>query len=314
LRWSASYLDPAPPYSIESYWILRSAPAAAAASAARAGARITSAASGAPGASVGAFLAVQLQGVTYYWEFISSRPASQAPSYTFVVPTTCDSTAAANPLTAFMIMARTTGGAQWWFSDPDSGYSVDNLAPLAPAAFTGAWSAGATTLRWDGNTEADLWQYRLHRGASADFVPGPDNLVMAGADTGYVDAVAAPCFYKLCAVDVHGNAGDFTLLPPSGTAGVDGAASPAFALEGARPNPSRGEHLSVAFTLAAAGAARLELVDVSGRRVVEREVGALGAGRHTLALAPERRLAPGLYLLRLTQGSDVRVSRAVILE
>ena len=71
--------------------------------------------------------------------------------------------------------------------------------------------------------------------------------------------------------------------------------------------------LSVAFTLPTSAPARLELVDVSGRRVAQREVGTLGAGRHALALAADRDVAPGLYLLRLTQGASVRVSRVTLL-
>ena len=88
----------------------------------------------------------------------------------------------------------------------------------------------------------------------------------------------------------------------------------AFALEGVRPNPSRGEGLTVAFTLPTAASARLELLDVSGRRVAEREVGSLGAGPHALDLSEGRRLTPGLYLLRLTQGTNTRVTRVAVLK
>ena len=97
-----------------------------------------------------------------------------------------------------------------------------------------------------------------------------------------------------------------------GSAGVD-PTTLQFTLEGLRPNPSRGELLRVAFALPSSAAARLELLDVSGRRVVEREVGALGAGRHVLDLAAGRRLAQGLYLVRLTQGANVRVARVSVL-
>jgi hypothetical protein len=88
----------------------------------------------------------------------------------------------------------------------------------------------------------------------------------------------------------------------------------AFALEGVRPNPSHGEGLTVAFTLPTAATAKLELLDVSGRRVVGREVGSLGIGRHQLDLASGARLAPGLYLLRLTQGANTRTTRAAVLK
>ena len=43
-------------------------------------------------------------------------------------------------------------------------------------------------------------------------------------------------------------------------------------------------------------------------------MGALGAGRHTVDLAAGQQLAPGLYLVRLTQGVNERVTRAVVLD
>ena len=93
----------------------------------------------------------------------------------------------------------------------------------------------------------------------------------------------------------------------------EGDGSFAFALGGVRPNPSQGGRLSVAFTLPTTAPAKLELVDVSGRRVVEREVGSLGAGPHTLDLGQGQHLAPGIYLVRLTQGTNTRTSRVAVL-
>ncbi len=86
-----------------------------------------------------------------------------------------------------------------------------------------------------------------------------------------------------------------------------------FALEPVCPNPSRGGALTVHFTLPSGSVAWLELLDVAGRRIAMREVGSLGAGRHTLDLGEGRRLAPGLYLVWLTQGTSTRTTRAVVL-
>ena len=100
-----------------------------------------------------------------------------------------------------------------------------------------------------------------------------------------------------------------------GTLDVEhGPRVPALALEGARPNPLRGDGLSVTFALPTAAPARLELLDVSGRRVVEREVGSFGAGRHTLDLGEGTHLLPGLYLVRLTQGANTRTARVTVLD
>ena len=94
---------------------------------------------------------------------------------------------------------------------------------------------------------------------------------------------------------------------------VPGDAPLAFALEPVRPNPSRGGTLTIRFALPGAEPAALELLDIAGRRIATREVGSLGAGRHTLEIGEGRRLAPGLYLVRLRQGTKTRVTRVAVL-
>ena len=84
-----------------------------------------------------------------------------------------------------------------------------------------------------------------------------------------------------------------------------------FSLDGARPNPAHGA-LLLAFALPVDGPVSLELLDVSGRRVLERRFGGLGAGRHVLRIAEPGELSPGLYFARLTQGGEHRIARVVV--
>jgi hypothetical protein len=53
---------------------------------------------------------------------------------------------------------------------------------------------------------------------------------------------------------------------------------------------------------------------VAGRRVSGLEVGPLGAGRHAIDLAAGGRLLAGLYLVRLTQGTSLRVIRVMVVK
>src|SRR5262249_10907084 len=87
----------------------------------------------------------------------------------------------------------------------------------------------------------------------------------------------------------------------------------AFTLEGFRPNPAIGGAIA-SFTLPSAEPATLELLDLTGRRVVSREVGALGAGRHTLRLDSGSAIPAGVYWIRLRQGSHSRVTRGVVMK
>jgi hypothetical protein len=85
-----------------------------------------------------------------------------------------------------------------------------------------------------------------------------------------------------------------------------------FALRGAQPNPATTGFL-VTFSLPAASPARLEVLDLSGRRIVQREVGSFGIGTHTVSLERETSGLPaGIYGLRLVQNGRVATSKVTI--
>src|ERR1043165_4205562 len=81
------------------------------------------------------------------------------------------------------------------------------------------------------------------------------------------------------------------------------------ALKGFDPNPSfRGA--AVSFTLPVSSSASLPVFHVTGRQVVSRDVGALGAGRHRIPLGA---LPVGFYVIRLEQSGATRVQRGTVL-
>jgi hypothetical protein len=275
VAWSASYRDVDPLYGILEYRLWRSVPTQMLLSSAFMARMATTDADEA--ATTGRLLVTSFAATDYAWELVASQPAAILPSYSLVASTTSDSVSGSNPRTAFMVEARSGSSlsSPRWFSAPDSGYSVDNLAPAPPQPFLGTYSGGSTALHWGVSTEADFAAYRLYRGSSAGFVPGPSNLVTSSPDTGYVDAAGAPSYYKLSAVDVHGNESGFALLTPSGTVDVPGPDSPlALRLGILQPNPARGA-ARIAFDLPQASAVSLAVYDPSGRRVRE-----LFRGRH----------------------------------
>ncbi len=316
LSWNASWLDLAQDPNLSGYDVLRSVPPAAAAARRAAGAPVRMLAEGLAGAHAGDLLVQAAGASTYYWEYVTNVQALHYVSgYSNLVPTAADSTAASNPLTAFMVVARNTTGSMFWPSQPALGYSVDNLAPVAPAPFTGNRASGVTFLHWDRNTEADLAGYRLYRGASAGFVPGPGDLVAALADTGYADA-APPSYYKLTAIDIHGNESPVALLSPASLSGVGPGVPPARAfLELAGENPVRGA-AALRFGLVRAGRVTLALYDAGGRRVRTLVEGDRPAG--TYAATWDGRddaggaTPPGLYFARFDApgfGAMQRIAR-----
>jgi hypothetical protein len=291
--------------SVEAYWILRAVPGGLAT-----GAAVTSDPARPSPPRLGERVRLDLDGAAGEWEYVGTQTALHDSTYRYVVPTTGDSVAGSIGRALFMIEARTTVGEPR-YSVPDSGYSVDNLAPAAPVSFRVTTAGGKNVLSWDAAREPDFVAYRLYRGGEVGFDLDPAALLSVQATTGYTDPTGDFYIYKLCAVDAHGNIGPDDIAQPDHATGVaDGTLS--FALEGVRPNPARGGHLAVTFTLPRPAPARLELVDVGGRRIVSLAVGSLGAGRHTLELATG--LRPGVYLVRLTQGAAVRVVRVGVLD
>ncbi len=312
VSWDPSWLDTESDPNLSLYEVWRSVPGSLAQAAIRAGATLRSGFAQRPAAQGRTFVAF---GAQAYWEYLGSQSAVHyIPGYAYLAPTTGDSTGAYNPKTAFMVVARNVSASMYWLSAPASGYSVDNVAPFAPAPFTGQYGAGSAHLHWDPNAESDLAGYRLYRGTTPGFTPGPGSLVATPPDTGYVDAAAAPFYYKLSAVDTHGNESGFTTLLPSGALAVEDIGRSALALAAPSPNPAA-RSATLRWSLPRSERVSLAVYDAGGRRLRSLVEGTLEAGEHSMVwdLCDDRGapVASGLCFVRLLAGDRVLVRRIV---
>lgn len=249
-----------------------------------------------------------------YWEALATLPSEELPGYGYVAATTQDSIGGSNPKTAFFVTALTADPDVFYESLMDSGYSVDNLQPATPMMFTGSMLPGATALHWEPSPEPDFAEYRLYRGSTPDFVPGPEHLISTQADTGYVDPSEGPFTYKLSAVDNHGNESTYASFSNAGTtdAGIPGAS---LMLSGPHPNPSMSRAI-LRFAVGTRTEAVLSVHDVSGRLVRKLLHGWLEPGTHAAEWdgRTENELpAPaGVYLYRLVANGQVRATKGVL--
>ncbi len=311
LYWMKSWLDAMPGDPISQYWLWRQVPQLAAQARLARGSHLLAAGE----TPVAGALRTSVQGTTtYYWEYLSYLTAQGQAGYSAVVPTRGDSVAGSNPSTLFMVEARYAAVAgEYWDSNAAGGYSVDNLAPAIPAPFTGTYAAGTASLDWAAPADADVAGYRLYRGTTAGFVPGPASLVASVTTTSFADAAGGPAYYKLSAVDVHGNESGFATLLPAGTTDVAPGQVFALAFAPPAPNPARG-NCTLAFTLPAAGAARVALHDVAGRRVAWLARGRWPAGRSTIDVhLPQLAPRAQVLCLRLRAQGATAVGRIVLL-
>jgi len=327
VSWLASYLDAASS-TISEYRLWRQVPVTAAQHALASGAAVLEsdaagmAARGSPlvmsGAAKRRVLRTSIQAdQVYYWELVNSLAPAAYPGYSMVAPTTGDSIAGSNPYTVFMVDAAYFSQAAW-SSQPDSGYSVDNLAPVAPAPFTATFSPpNGTFLSWGPNSESDLAGYRLYRGGGLNFTPSPANLIYQGTLPSFQDAVTTPYIYKVRAYDVHGNEGPIATAQPAGTSTAENDLPRELTLAPVMPNPVHGD---ANFRLGVPRDARIELsiYDAQGRRV-RRVLGGMRSAGWVEARWDGRdesgaRVASGLYFARLDADSKRIVRRFTRLE
>ncbi|MBN2591089.1 MAG: T9SS type A sorting domain-containing protein [Sedimentisphaerales bacterium] len=153
------------------------------------------------------------------WESLGFHVATQSEQYSFVVPTKHDSTLESVVYETFIVTAHTDYSNIYFFSEQDSGYSVDNLPPSKPISFEGeqiTYPSGLN-LTWDANSEIDISHYELFRGTSHDFEPNPENRIAVVTQSFFLDSEWSPNnieYYKLCAVDRHGNISEYGFLMP----------------------------------------------------------------------------------------------------
>lgn len=316
VAWNRSDRDTEPLRAIVDYRLWRSVPTSAPLFAALAARRGVTADPD-EAAATGQLFAGAAAAAGYAWELAGTQAAATLASYSLVVDTEADSLAGANPWTVFMVEARagTSLGSAHWFSAPDSGYSVDDLPPAQPAPFAASFAPGSTSLHWGANTEPDLAGYRVYRGTNPAFALDATSFVAETADTALTDAAASPYYYKLVAVDTHGNVSPWAFVRPDGALDAPASGRPmALALSAPAPHPVRaGGGALVRFALPAAGPVSLRLYDTQGRVRATLAEGERAAGEHTLAWPTAARAVPaGVYFLRLETAAGQRACKVTI--
>ena len=246
-------------------------------------------------------------------------PASGDQGYQVVVPTLCDSTIA-NGLcaSAFLVSAVTSDPTVFFDSLPDSGYSVDNIAPDAPTSIAAAYQNNQVVLEWVDAPDADFQLFRIYRDTDPGFLPGPVQLVGETGASAWIDSAIDPWgyHYKITAVDVSGNEGEPG--SPNSISDVPDAVTPTrTALLDATPNPFN-PSTTLHFELAVSGRVRLSVYDTAGRLVATLVDESRDVGRHQVLWSGRddggRQMASGVYLYRLEAGSYGETRRMVLVK
>jgi hypothetical protein len=316
-------IDPVSYYSV---WRATDAATAATLSAAPAGGDIVTDLSGVGADFDGvAIRREQTAAGDYYWEWVGNQTAVYATAYSYLAPTRTDSVAGNPGVHYFQVVAHTSDPTVTWTSAPDSGYSVDNLAPAPPINLIAQQIGNYIELVWEpgGAPEPDFDEFAVYR-SNANGVPiGPTYLLSGTSDTTLTDTnvqAGQQYYYVVTAVDIHGNnsAPSNEAAVDLSVTGVDDHALPpaSLTLLPNTPNPFvTSTDIRVGFP--SATDATIDVYDVAGRRVVERHIARVAAGWRDLTFDGRddhgRELPSGVYFYRVHAGGQ-SATRKMVLE
>jgi hypothetical protein len=255
------------------------------------------------------------------WDFITTIPVSVEDSYAVVVPTLADSTISGGSyLTTFIVRALTATPGVFFQSPPDSGYSVDNLAPTVPSNFAIAYNTGSgNSLSWDEAQESDFQYYRVYRSNDPNFIPDAGSLVQATTAPGWVDPDydGGVVYYKVTSTDFAGNESD-PAVADIVTASPQTPKVASYVLHQNVPNPFN-PATTIRYELGGAGGrVKLQIFDVSGRLVNTLIDGEQQEGAHSVQWNgldnTGRRVATGAYFYRLIAPGFTQTKKMVMLK
>jgi len=264
-----------------------------------------------------------LAGEPYYWYQVAYvYDSDYIDHYAVIVPTLFDSTGVSDERHYFQVIAHESDPTKFWISPVDSGYSVDNLAPTAPLGLAGeqSYTPEGLELTWDPNIESDLVGYKIYRGTSSGFTPGAGNFVTSTPDTMTLDgdwSWEAGYWYKVSAIDIHGNESLFAVIGPDMVTGDDPMPVPdATFLSQNYPNPFN-PITTIGFGIREQGFISLRIYDAAGRLVATLIDESRPAGRYTAEWngrgTDGRAVSSGVYFYRLTTQEFEETKKMILL-
>jgi hypothetical protein len=258
----------------------------------------------------------EINGEIYYWEWVADQPAHRLPYYSYTCETLYDSMSTTNGLHYFMISAHTDDPNVFFDSNPDSGYSVDNIAPMAPANLNGLYNNNQITLHWNPNNESDFKEYVLYRSISPNINPATDTVFTTTTDTTFTDTNPIPAsdiYYIVCAKDIHDNLSQASNEVEILITGIlkDGLEIPkTYALYQNFPNPFN-PYTIIKFDLPKSSKVVVTIFNSLGKNVATVVNEPLSPGKYQYMWKPDN-LASGLYLYAI-QMEDFRSVKKMLL-
>ncbi len=246
------------------------------------------------------------------WDFVKTIPADMENQYATVVPTLADSNYSGVPWAVFFVRTRTTEQGVFFDSQPDSGFSVNNLQPSPPTGLTVDYSPPAgTQLSWNSSSEPRFAHYRIYRSTEPYTPVQPATLLAITTETEFFDETSTEYFYQLTLMTLDGQEShpSWDLTPAT-------EVLPSLELLPNTPNPFNPLTQLNFLVSGTPHPVSLVVYDARGMKVRDLLAQPLAAGWHSVIWNGRddsgQSCASGLYHARLRQGPVQRVQKMTL--
>ena len=244
---------------------------------------------------------------TVGWQFVGSVPAHGESEYLLGAPTLADSTIENGMFqSVFFIRAATAVPTVFYDSAIDSGYSKDNLSPLAPSNLV----INDGTLTWDRSEADDFDHYNVYASTSGAFA---NATLLAQPTEATLDVSAnTHAVFFVTALDAAGNESK------ASRAGATGDDPRAYSLAvSCHPNPFN-PRTTVSYSVPSRGSVRVAVYDLRGAHVATLFQGDRSPGAYVIdwdgRAGNGTPVASGIYFARIEHNGATRSKKMVLLK
>jgi hypothetical protein len=250
------------------------------------------------------------------WVVVGSGAAIGDGSYTYEVSTLMDSTSEGDGMTEFKVVASMDDGH--FHSPPESGYSVDNIAPGVPQGLMAVLVDDGIQLTWEMSADEDFQYYMLEKSADEAFTE-PEVFEMI--DIAYLDldyVLNESNYYRLAAVDHAGNMSDYSDVVDFAVLSTDLDLIPeVFALHQNYPNPFN-PTTQIKYDLPEDEMVSITIYDVMGRSIKSLVNTTQSAGYRSIQWDATNNLgepvSAGMYIYMIQAGQFTKTKKMVLLK
>jgi len=253
------------------------------------------------------------------WVGLNSVSAYGNDEYVVEATTLADSTSENDAIMTYRIIAAMEEGN--FASEPESGYSVDNIAPGAPTGVVAGISDGVVYLEWAHSDANDLDYYAVYRSMDPEFLPGEESMIGSSEGSEFSDDVEelGDYYYAVTAFDIHENESDpsdfvnVTLLSLEDIHGLPEV----FTLHQNYPNPFN-PITQIQYALPTDANVSIVIYDLMGRQIRTLVNQQVSAGYHSVMWNATSEMgspvSAGVYIYTITANDFRDVKKMILLK